>query len=64
RPSFAPLPGFIVKGVMGEMGEVLLMSSNRIDSSKLINSGYEFRFEGLENGFRHLLGMRKKEGLQ
>ncbi len=64
RPSFAPLPGFIVKGVMGEMGEVLLMSSNRIDSSKLINSGYEFRFEGLENGLRHILGMRKKEELQ
>ena len=58
-----PLPGIVVKTVMGEMGDVLLLSSNRIDSSKLIDSGYEFRFEGLERGLRHLLGMRKEEDL-
>ena len=58
-----PLPRIVVKTVMGEMGDVLLLSSNRIDSSKLIDSGYEFRFENLENGLRHLLGMRKEVDL-
>ena len=58
-----PLPRIVVKTVIGEMGDVLLLSSNRIDSSKLIDSGYEFRFENLEEGLRHLLGLRKEEDL-
>ena len=34
------------------------------DSSKLIDSGYKFRFEDLEDCFRHLLGKRTVEDLQ
>ena len=62
--NLIPLPAFAVRGIMGEMGDVLLLSSNRIDSTKLIESGYKFRFEKLEDGLRHLLGKRKKEDLQ
>ena len=61
--NLIPLPTFVVKTIMGEMGDVLLLSSNRIDSSKLIESGYDFRFENLEDGLRHILGMRKEEHL-
>ena len=62
--NLIPLPAFVVKSIMGEMGDVLLLSSNRIDSSKLIDSGYKFRFENLENGLRHILGMKREEDLQ
>jgi uncharacterized protein (TIGR01777 family) len=62
--TLLPIPGFVLKGLLGEFGDVLALSSIRADSSKLINSGYKFRFEDLEETFRHLLGMRKPEDLQ
>ena len=59
-----PVPGFVLKTVLGEFGDVLALSSIKIDSSKLLDSGYEFRFENLEDCFRHLLGKRIEEELQ
>ena len=59
-----PVPGFALKTVLGEFGDVLALSSIKIDSSKLLDSGYKFRFENLEDCFRHLLGKRIEEELQ
>ena len=59
-----PVPGFVLKSVLGEFGDVLALSSIKIDSSKLLDSGYKFRFENLEDCFRHLLGKRIEEELQ
>ena len=59
-----PIPGFTLKTVLGEFGDVLALSSIKVDSSKLIDSGYKFRFEDLEDCFRHLLGKRTVEDLQ
>ena len=59
-----PVPGFVLKSVLGEFGDVLALSSIKIDSSKLLDSGYKFRFENLEDCFRHLLGKRTEEELQ
>ena len=59
-----PVPGFVLKTVLGEFGDVLALSSIKIDSSKLLDSGYKFRFENLEDCFRHLLGKRTEEELQ
>ncbi|MBN65157.1 MAG: TIGR01777 family protein [Euryarchaeota archaeon] len=59
-----PVPGFALKTVLGEFGDVLALSSIKIDSSKLLDSGYKFRFENLEDCFRHLLGKRTEEELQ
>ena len=61
--TLIPVPGFILKTFLGEFGDVLALSSIKVDSSKLIESGYKFRFEDLENCFRHLLGKRKEEDL-
>ena len=57
------VPGFALKTFLGEFGDVLALSSIKVDSSKLANSGYKFRFEDLEDCFRHLLGKRKQEEL-
>ena len=62
--TLVPVPGFVLKTFLGEFGDVLALSSIKADSSKLIDSGYEFRFEDLEECFRHLLGKRKTEELQ
>ena len=59
RPNLIALPETIVRNVMGEMGEMLLLSSNKINSNRIIESGYEFRHEKLEDALRHLLGKRK-----
>jgi uncharacterized protein (TIGR01777 family) len=43
RPSFLPMPAFLVKTVMGELGKSLL-SSQRPVPSMLKNNGFTFRF--------------------
>lgn len=51
------LPAFLVRLIMGEMGEELLLASRRIEPIKLIAAGYQFRFPELELAVRH-----EKEG--
>ncbi|MGB9363399.1 MAG: TIGR01777 family oxidoreductase, partial [Candidatus Sulfotelmatobacter sp.] len=40
RPAIFPLPAFAVKLALGEMGEELLLASQKVGASKLISSGY------------------------
>ena len=61
--TLIPVPGFVLKTFLGEFGDVLALSSIKVDSSKLIDSGYDFRFNDLEDCFRHLLGKRKEVDL-
>jgi hypothetical protein len=61
RPAVIPLPRFAVSGAMGEMGRLLLLSSARVSSERLIASGYRFRLPNLEGALRHLLGRREFE---
>jgi uncharacterized protein (TIGR01777 family) len=50
------MPAFIVRLVMGEMGEELLLSSRRIQPAKLLAAGYTFRYPELEGALRHEQG--------
>ncbi|MEC8878326.1 MAG: DUF1731 domain-containing protein, partial [Candidatus Thermoplasmatota archaeon] len=61
RPAVIPLPRFAVSRAMGEMGRLLLLSSARVSSERLIASGYRFRLPNLEDALRHLLGRREFE---
>jgi uncharacterized protein (TIGR01777 family) len=47
------MPGFLVRLIMGEMGEEFLLSSRRIQPAKLLAAGYQFRFPELEQAVRH-----------
>jgi uncharacterized protein len=51
------MPAFIVRLVMGEMGEELLLGSRRIQPAKLLAAGYTFRYPDLEGALRHEKGM-------
>ena len=53
QKSGGTLPAFIVRLVMGEMGEELLLASRRIHPAKLLAAGYSFRFPELEKAVRH-----------
>jgi len=55
RPTVLPMPGFAVRALFGEMGEELLLASQRVSSKKLQASGFTFTYPSLEGALRHLL---------
>ena len=47
RPSWAPVPGFVLRIVLGEMSEMLL-GGQRVIPQKLLDVGYKFMYPKLE----------------
>jgi hypothetical protein len=56
RPAMFPLPAFAVKLALGEMGETVLLGSQQVEPTQLVNSGFGFRFETLRDSLQHALG--------
>ena len=55
RPALFPMPAFVVKLLFGEMGELLLLGSNRIKSSVLQDAGFKFHHPDIKRAFRSML---------
>ena len=55
RPWIFPLPAFAVKLALGEMGEELLLGGQKVEASKLISSGYPFRYRDLRSSLKATL---------
>jgi uncharacterized protein (TIGR01777 family) len=55
RPTFFPIPAFGARLVFGEMGDALLLSSQRVDPVKLRRSGYQFKYPTLDSALAHVL---------
>lgn len=55
RPTILPMPAFAVKLLFGEMGETVLLGSQRVEPSQLISSGYPFRFRTLRASLENIL---------
>ncbi|RMH19202.1 MAG: TIGR01777 family protein [Acidobacteria bacterium] len=55
RPAVLPLPAFAARLILGEMADELLLASTRVDASRLVASGYAFRWPQLEPLLAHLL---------
>ncbi|MBI3005849.1 MAG: TIGR01777 family protein [Ignavibacteriales bacterium] len=55
RPSWAPVPGFALKILLGEMADGLLLGGQRIVSKKLANAGYRFQFPMLADALADIL---------
>jgi hypothetical protein len=55
RPAILPLPAFAVKLAFGEMGETVLLGSQRVEPAQLVASRYPFRFGDLRSSLEHLL---------
>ncbi len=49
RPTMFPMPAFVVKLVFGEMGEALLLGSQKVLPKKLEASGYKFQHAELKS---------------
>jgi uncharacterized protein (TIGR01777 family) len=55
RPTAIPLPAFAARLMFGEMADELLLASARIQPTKLLASGYQFRYPKLEEALQHVL---------
>ena len=57
RPSWLPVPTWILKIALGQMAEMLL-HGQRVVPNKIINAGFEFRFSKLKSALEDALGAR------
>lgn len=55
RPTIFPIPAFGLRLAFGEMADETLLSSARVESQRLKQSGYNFLFPKLEDALRHEL---------
>ena len=55
RPTIFPVPEFAVRGLLGEMGPELLLSSVRAMPQKLHEAGYRFRYTDLDTALHATL---------
>lgn len=55
RPTALPVPAFVVRAVLGEMGGEMLLASVRVEPRRLLTAGYAFSFAELEPALRHVL---------
>jgi uncharacterized protein (TIGR01777 family) len=55
RPAIFPMPEFAVKAAFGEMGETVLLGSQRVEPAQLVSTGYPFRFRELRESLKNVL---------
>ena len=55
RPTIFPVPAFILKTILGEMGEALLLSSQRAIPERLTRAGFKFESPDLETALTRIL---------
>jgi uncharacterized protein (TIGR01777 family) len=55
RKSTLSMPAFLVRLLMGEIGEEFILASRRIQPAKLLAAGYHFQFPELAGAIRHEL---------
>lgn len=55
RPAFLPMPSFVLKLMLGEMAEELLLSGQRVIPKKILDTGYKFQYAELERALQDLL---------
>jgi len=59
RPTILPLPGFVARGLLGEMADATMLSSARVIPRKLLDSGYKFKYPKLEQALNSILKASK-----
>lgn len=60
RPAVLPVPAFVLKTVMGEMAEQVLLPSARVVPAKAVEDGFIFRYSALDGLLRHVLGVSRE----
>ena len=52
---FPNIPSIVVKGIYGELADVLIYGS-RVSNKKLKKAGFSFRYDSIENAFQNIYG--------
>lgn len=55
RPALLPMPAFMVKILMGEMGVELLLSGKKVYPKKLLDAGYHFQYESVDKALDNII---------
>ena len=55
RPAIFPMPAFAARLVFGQMGDELLLASQRVEPAKLLTSGYFFKKSDLKTALEAIL---------
>jgi uncharacterized protein len=55
RPAIFPVPALAIKTLFGEMGKDVLLSSQRVEPARLVNSGYPFHCSELRKALEAVL---------
>lgn len=55
RMTIFPMPAAAARLVFGELADELLLASQQVQPTRLLATGYEFRYPELEGALRHLL---------
>jgi NAD dependent epimerase/dehydratase family enzyme len=60
RPCWLRLPEKVLKIIFGKMADELFLTSQRIVSKRLLDSGFEFKFSSLRNALEYIMHERSK----
>lgn len=65
RPTILPLPGFVLRAALGELGQALLLEGNRVRPARLEQAGFSFLYPELESALRYELSLspQRKPGI-
>jgi NAD dependent epimerase/dehydratase family enzyme len=55
RPAIFPVPALAVKLLFGQMGEEVLLASQRVEPARLVTSGYPFQYSDLRRALEAVL---------
>ena len=55
HPTFFTMPAFVLKLMLGEMAQELLLSSQRVMPKKILDIGYRFKYAELEDALREVV---------
>lgn len=55
KPTIFPVPAFAARLAFGEMADALLLSSARVEPTKLVANGFEFEYPELAGALKHIL---------
>lgn len=55
RPTIIPMPAFLARIIFGQMADELLLSSTRVEPTKLKNSGFQFKYPDINTALSSVL---------
>ncbi|MCA9686115.1 MAG: DUF1731 domain-containing protein, partial [Myxococcales bacterium] len=64
RPSVLRLPATLIRGLLGDMGEEMLLFSQRVVPRRLQECGFRWDFPRVEDSLRHQLGRTEEDALR